>query len=504
MKFPDAGRGGTAVALTLLTGLPWLAAGLPPFAEAAGTWREVWNPTTVGLLGSSFRLALGVAALALGIGIPLAVLALLSRPSWPRTALLVAVAFGFVLSPVVYLAAWKTFALDRLCPPWTAALWVLAGHYAPLAMFASLLGFASLDRAALEAGLLAFLPRTVAWRIAAPPLGGLWLATGGVIGLAAFAETEVPGLLRYPVYGEEILARLSIDNSPAAALVLAWLPVGFLVLAAPWLWRTGQPLLDRMRHPLDWVRDHAAPPWPAIATGAAVIGALGFGLPVLALAAMARFAELPNHAPALAFSMGLAAVSGLFGTGLAHLLVDGLEDAPSWVRHGVFAAFAIQIPLPGALLGLGLIELGQGLGGWGQGVAWLALAHGLRILPWLVLLLAVLREQTGLRRQEAHRLLPMPWWNRQRFLVVPQLWPALLGCWALGTSLALAELPTTILVAPPGAETAILRLYNLIHYGDWGSVATLSLSLGGVVLAGVGAASWLGATQYDRNRRTGI
>jgi ABC-type Fe3+ transport system permease subunit len=50
-------------------------------------------------------------------------------------------------------------------------------------------------------------------------------------------------------------------------------------------------------------------------------------------------------------------------------------------------------------------------------------------------------------------------------------------------ALALSELSSTILVVAPGTETAVLRLYNLMHFGSPESVAALAFSQSGLVVA---------------------
>jgi len=42
----------------------------------------------------------------------------------------------------------------------------------------------------------------------------------------------------------------------------------------------------------------------------------------------------------------------------------------------------------------------------------------------------------------------------------------------------MAELTATVLTVPPGMETAILRLYNLLHYGDQRGVMMLAVAQG--------------------------
>lgn len=474
---------GLALLLTGLSVLPWLFT-LPGLAD-------VWTPSAWRLLLSSGLLALGVAAAALAAGVVLAGVLLLGRRGRLAVLLGVLLGAGFLLSPVVALSAWKAYGLDRVFSPWASSVLVLAGHYCPLALAVTLLGLSSLERSAVESGLIAASPFAVARFIVAPQMFRLWALAGFVLFWAAFSETETPSLLRYPVYGEEILARLSIDDSPARAAGLAWMPALLTLLAAPFLWRWAKPVLGQRRMggmALGMDIQASLRQWGnrllAVLTGL-------FALPLLALCAKSGANGFWGGLPSVGQSLGLGSLSALAATAAGHLVNEGLARSPSGLRPLVLAAFAVQAILPAALLGLGMAELGRWplLEGFSRGDGWLVVTHALRVLPWLVLLLAGLRAQSGVDNEESSRLMPLSWLARQRFLVMPRLWPALLCAFALGLGLSLSELATTILVVAPGTETAVLRLYNLIHYGDWASVAALALLLAAAGL-GVCALAW--------------
>jgi ABC-type spermidine/putrescine transport system permease subunit II len=56
--------------------------------------------------------------------------------------------------------------------------------------------------------------------------------------------------------------------------------------------------------------------------------------------------------------------------------------------------------------------------------------------------------------------------------------PGLLAAFILCVGLSMAELTITVLTVPAGMETVILRLYNLLHYGDQRGVMMLALAQG--------------------------
>ena len=64
--------------------------------------------------------------------------------------------------------------------------------------------------------------------------------------------------------------------------------------------------------------------------------------------------------------------------------------------------------------------------------------------------------------------------------------------------LVLNEVTTTVLLVPPGFETIIVKIYNLMHYGDFKTVAFLSLLQSTLVLATIYLVTRVGGF-YDKH-----
>ena len=78
-----------------------------------------------------------------------------------------------------------------------------------------------------------------------------------------------------------------------------------------------------------------------------------------------------------------------------------------------------------------------------------------------------------------------------RHVHLPAARPGLIAAFMLCAGLSLAELTATVLTVPPGMETVILRLYNLLHYGDQRGVMMLALVQGLSVALCTAAAMWI-------------
>jgi iron(III) transport system permease protein len=170
------------------------------------------------------------------------------------------------------------------------------------------------------------------------------------------------------------------------------------------------------------------------------------------------------------------------------LAMAGLRlGAARWVN----ALCWLSMLWPAALTGLAVA--GSGLADVLGSAAALLLGHALRLLPFATwVMLAVLGAQPRGPTEQLYTLGVRGWasWRHGH-------WPA--ARWGLSASLllcaglSLAELTVTVLTVPPGTETVILRLYNLLHYGDQRGVMLLALLQGLLVAALVAAGMSVGA-----------
>jgi len=475
-------------AVTLLVSLPLLALlqDVIDLPHLAG----LWDPRTLALLGNGLRLAAGVTAGSLSLAaVVLAALAL-TRSLRLRGWLLLAVGATGCLPPVVHLSAWQVLGAPLGWPPGFATGLVLTWSYFPLALFILLLGLLNLNPASLEAGHLLSAPSGILRYLVLPPLRPALITASVLVFLLASAHSEVPSLTGYPVYAEEFLARLVLETDPGSAVALAGPLLMTLLIAAPLLWYLERGLLAQTWQSASVQTLVRLWPGRRWGNGLALVALGLLALPVLALAVQAQWTGLmTNHGAALTTSLYLGLLSTLLAVGLAHLSADALVHGSAPLRAGLLTLVLLQFLLPGSLLALGMLELAQRFTGLNQSNTLLVVTHGLRVFPLLVLVLAGWRGARAGANRDPIRLFGINWFRRQRYLRLPQEWPQLGFIAGLALALILAELPTTVLVVAPGTETAVLRLYNLMHYGDWGSVAALACAEAFLVLSSMALAS---------------
>ena len=109
----------------------------------------------------------------------------------------------------------------------------------------------------------------------------------------------------------------------------------------------------------------------------------------------------------------------------------------------------------------------------------ITLAHAARLLPFVLLALLVHASMAGWRRRAAVAAsLRLPAVRAWRHIDLPLDAPALLAIVAVGTALAASSVDIPLLTAPPGSDPPVVRIYNLLHYGDLDAAAALGLGYG--------------------------
>jgi ABC-type spermidine/putrescine transport system permease subunit II len=203
------------------------------------------------------------------------------------------------------------------------------------------------------------------------------------------------------------------------------------------------------------------------------------GLPLLLLAwgSVQATGRWPAHAAAALFnSVWVAGLSALVACLWGWALASWAVRAGGWAVPALNALLWVMMLWPSALTGIALA--GWGAPDWAGAATPLVLAHALRVLPFAAWVLLALRDAQPRSPGEQLLMLGTNSWAALRHVHLPAAWPGLIAAFMLCAGLSLAELTATVLTVPPGMETVILRLYNLLHYGDQRGVMMLALVQG--------------------------
>jgi ABC-type Fe3+ transport system permease subunit len=446
-------------------------------AASASLWPDA---RVQGLLAQGLALSLLAALLATVLGALCALALLLPRGRRWRLALGAGLAASFCFGSVVHLLGWRALfpGVAGGVQGWALAVLVLGLRYAPLAAALLAGAMVTLERAELETALATGGARAVSIVASSRLLRLAGMAVAAVAALV-FCESEVPALAGVPVYAEEFLAQVALEPAAPVAAALGWPLMAMALACAALLSRLPRLRATACAAPSrGWVGQWAHPPALLAAFAPALALAIAWlPLALLAWGAAQASGNWPAHASAaLLASLRVAVLSALLALAWAWALARLAACAGGATLPALNALLWLMMLWPSALTGIALA-------GWNapeslDGEPRLVLAHALRILPFATWVLLAFEALLPRAPAEQLRVLGARGWPALQHVHLPAALPGLLAAFALGAGLSLAELTATVLTVPPGLETVILRLYNLLHYGDQRGVMLLALLQG--------------------------
>lgn len=379
--------------------------------------------------------------------------------------------------------------------------------YTPLATLLLAAALGSVDRELEDAALLDAPARVVLLRVTLPQARWGCAALALVVALLVATDFTLTDLLVVRTFAEEIYSQFQLDRGRSGPLLTA-LPVLVVLAAALTAAQRRYRLLGERS-----VWGAAAPPrrlrlgrarWPAAAV-AALVAAAAAGVPVAAVLAQVRVdANLGGTALRLLCTLGgsalLAGIGALLAVtpavGLAWSVVRG-----RWLRGPVSAAVIVLLALPAPVVGISLIALLNRPGPAGaiyDSPAIVVLGYFVRYLPIGVVLLVPAVQRVPRALESAARVDGCGWAGVQRHVY----WPLLRSVgvvWLVLVILCFSEIGATVLLAPPGWQTAAVQAFTLLHFGVYGDLAVLALlSVAFILLPWAGLLWWWRRTARGR------
>jgi iron(III) transport system permease protein len=449
---------------------------------------SLWpGPRVQALLGSSLLLSTLAAPTPVAVSALCALALLMPQGRAWYLGLTALLAASFCFGTVVHLLAWRALfpVVSGGAAGWTLAVLTMALRYAPLSAALLATGLATLERAELETALCAGGGRSL-WAVARRRLMRLGGMSVAAVAALVFCESELPPLLGVHVYAEEFLSQVALEPSAHVAAALGWPLMAAALLCAVLL--AGLPRLRASADgavSLGWIGQWSCPP-AGLRRGASLLALVLAALPLLLLAwgSVQATGRWPAHAgEALVNSLWVAALAALLACLWGWALASWAMRAGGSAVPALNALLWVMMLWPSALTGIALA--GWGAPDWAGPAAPLVLAHTLRLLPFAAWVLLALRDAQPRSPGEQLRLLGTGRWAGLRHVLWPAARPGLVAAFTLCAGLSLAELTATVLTVPAGMETVILRLYNLLHYGDQRGVMMLALVQGLAVAGGV-------------------
>ena len=492
----------TLLALAALVVLGLLPVVLMATGLGAADLAGIFEQRTLSLLGRTIRLGLGAAAVALALGLPFGWF--VARTDVPGAGLLRPLGAVPLFLPSLFLAiAWSPLVELRGAP---AATLVLGLSTFPLVGMFSARAFERIDagreEAALLAGGLGAVLRMELPLVLPAALTGAALAFAFAVNDFATPDYVSAVGPKFNVYADEVFATWNQLQEPGRAVAAALPLIAITLLAllpALSLRRRGAfaTLDGGFREPARLRL--GAWRWPALAfclvpvtLGALVpIGRLAWeaaGLPgqegaidwgLAGRTFAAAFAEALDRCDedlrnSILFSGSAALLAVAIGLALGH----AIERGPRRLARPLELLGMLPLAFPAVLFGIGAIVL------WSRPAtmdlydspAMAVMLFAGRYVSFPILLLAGAVASMDRRLEEAAALAGARPTTRLARIVAPELRGSLAGSFVLVFVFCMRELDSAILV-PAANHTAILRVFNGVHFGRSEYVAALALLL---------------------------
>jgi len=441
---------------------------------------------------NSLKLALLVSISSVLIGLFASLLYYHLRSHKIRNFFLLILFFMFSTAPVIYTSVLSDIEIFNSLNALIKSVIVLAIWLLPLASGIMILMMHNIDESSLVTS--RFLPisnfvvfKTIILKQSYFALFG----TFTLIFMMAFIQEDVPSFFGYRTYAEEFLSRIILMEKFESTLIYA---SPFIIFAI-----ASSALLYSMLKKSSWnlFQDQITPlnRLNLISSGKfSYLGVLLFSAIVLfiifQLLNKVNFSVfttlLSENIPVLLNSLFLAFCASLIATLLSVYLVNyfNYKSSPSKMIF-LISFLSLYWFLPSSLTGLALLKFSQFYYFESEAYEYGMLIYGyvLRVLPIGLVTMLILSQYSS----PAHlfKLLKISKQSMFFNIVLPMQWRGWLMVFGILFFLVLNEITTTVLLVPPGFETIIVKIYNLMHYGDFGTVAFLSLLQIALILAGL-------------------
>jgi len=386
----------------------------------------------------------------------------------------------FAIEPIIYLGAFFKIALfEALNPFWQTVITVSPSMMALCGtLFVVALSF--INQESIRVSSMVASRRDVMRFIVKPQLLFTLLLAFFMVFIWIFTHSEVSSILGYRTYSEEFLAQINLMES-IEQTAIAGLPFYLLaLLLLAFLWG-----LSKKYHIKFYLKEQieslvlAIDKRVVIALFAFLVS-LFLGILTL-LGLKMNFAELAtlyeDNIEVLFNSLILAFGVSALSVGVSIFLYRLIK------KHKVVVVLVFLLLLiPSELIGFEVIKIKQFIGFDNLWVEYFffVLSSSLKLLPMGVGLVAILYYKDI--EDESLRFFSLSKIDIFLKITVPIYYSRWLLIWGVLVIFALNQLSISILLTPIGFEVMIIKIYNLLHYGDSVAVAFLSLMQIGVIV----------------------
>ena len=407
--------------------------------------------------------------------------------------------FTFFVAPVIYASLFSQLeGFQHLCAFMRSVI-VLLVWLTPLGSAIVIVSMGSMDKHSFEILRFLFVPEkkllfTLVLKQMLPTLGGVFT----LLFLMTFTQEEVASYFGYRTYAEEFLSRIVLQEEFESTLFYA-LPfilfsfVGFVIFYI--LLKQMNLSLKENLHTLESLELFKSTKAVYVALGVLLLSLLFFLNLLLKNMDLSLFINsFEENFFVVLRSLFLAALASLFVTALSVYFVIECKTRTGLLL--LICVTSLYWLLPSSLNALVLLQFSQYFYVESEWYSYVILiyAYILRVLPIGLVITAVLYKKT---EQNPARFVTISPYKEFMKITLPQNYKSYLIVFAIAFFLLLNEITTTVLLVQAGFETIIVKIYNLLHYGDLSQILFLSLMQILIVIFGLILFTYIKAA-YDK------
>ena len=405
-----------------------------------------------------------------------------------RNLFLMTLFFLFATAPIIYTSLLSEIALFNTLTPLLRSVIVLTLWLLPLASGIMILMMRYMDQSSLDTLKFVSISKFVVLKEILfkqnyfPLLGTFFL-----IFMMVFIQEEVPSFFGYRTYAEDFLSRIilmeNFESTLFYALPFILLALGssglFYFLSKKNVWKLFDDLIAPLEK-LDLIHSQKVAYFGFIIFVAVALFIL-FGL-IYKVEYSMLISLFSENSSILFNSFFLSFLAALCATVLSLYFVNYFNRSrPKMIL--LIAFLSLYWFLPSSLTALVLLKFSQLFYSNSEAYTYVLLIYGymLRVLPVALIIMMIVSRHND--SSYLLRFIKISRWRLFFTIVLPVQWKKWLMVLVILFFLVLNEITTTVLLVPPGFETMIIKIYNLMHYGDFKTVAFLSLLQSILVLA---------------------
>ncbi|QEH33690.1 spermidine/putrescine ABC transporter membrane protein [Aquisphaera giovannonii] len=490
-------------------------------------------PRPARLALESLGLVAATEALALPVGVALALLLFRTDVPFRRTLLGILLIAAFVPLPL-HATAWlgafgnagraQLLGSRPLLVGRTGAAVVHAMAALPWVVLIAGLGVRAVEPDLEQSALLDMTTWRVAVLVTLRRSLGAIAASSVAVAVLTSGDMTVTDLLQVRTYAEESYVQFTLGRGPADAAAVAIPPLAILAAAilglALALERSDPARLAAAFGRVDAWRAgrRSAPAWMLVLLVSNVMllplygmvwragrvgGRARLGLPPVwsfeGLAGTLSFAWEESWEP-MQTSLWLGSAAASIATALAWGLAWKARDSLAW-RITLLATVSLAFATPGPVVGMAI----------GLAYRWLPVvydtglvviaAQAVRVLPYAIVILWIAIRTLPGELLESAAIDGLAAAGVVAKVAIPLTAKPIVAAWLSTFVLAFGELPATNLIQPPGVSTITGRIWSLLHTGvesHLAGVALITLAVIASSLMGVAAIAWVGRSLRGR------